>query len=199
MANYPTTIGFSTADFVSVDRTLSDETHSGKLNVRKVHAQHYACTLQYNKLTPSEVGEIMGFVEGLRGQFTAFDIVLPILSSRRGAGSAGTPVVLGASQTGTTLTIDGAPALQSGWMAAGDFFRLAGHNKVYRSTTSVNTNSFGEATIILAQPLMESPANNEALTIDAVPFSMRLANNVQKYALSKPDFYMLEADMRENL
>ena len=198
MADYPVTIGFNTAEFRSSDRTLVDEMYSGQVNVRKVAAQFYQCTLRYNKLTRAEFAPINAFIESLRGQYTPFDIILPDISSIQGSGG-GTPLVAGASQTGLTLDIDGASLSTSGWMKANDVFRLAGHNKVYRLTADADTDGTGAVTLALAQPLMESPADGEALTIDNVPFSMRLASSVQKYAMSRPLFYQFEIDIREAL
>jgi len=42
-------------------------------------------------------------------------------------------------------------------------------------------------------------ADNEAITYDRVPFTMRLANGVQSYNLASNEYYEYELDMIEVL
>lgn len=198
MATFPSSIGFAALDFRSNDPTLFAETHSGKINVRKRGAQYYSWTARYNKLTEDQVRPIEAFVASLRGRFTAFTITLPLVCTSKGVGG-GSPLVAGVSQSGTTLSIDGCPPSTTGWRKAADVFTIAGDAKVYQLAADANTDAAGAVTLSLVQPLMASPADNAAISFDNVQFTARLANDAQKYAISPPDFYIMEIDMREDL
>ncbi len=198
MPTFPSAPGFRAIDFASVDPTLADETQDGRINVRKTRAQYYTCTLRWNRLTEADHAPVAAFIESLRGKYTPFNIVLPLISTPLGVGG-GTPLVAGAGHTGLALPIDGAPVSTTGWLKAGDVFRLAGHSKVYRLAADADTDAAGAVTLQLVQPLMSSPADNEALTITDVPFSMRRASDVIKYSVGSPDRFVFELDIREDL
>ena len=198
MATFPSSPGFKALDFSSVDPTLTDEAQDGRINARKVGAQYYTCRLQWNSLTEADYAPVAAFIESLRGQYTPFDIVLPIISTPRGQ-AGGTPLVAGSGHSGTSLPIDGAPASMQGWLKAGDVIRLAGHSKVYRLAADADTDASGAVTLQLVQPLMQSPADNEALTITSVPFSMRRASDTIRYRVGAPDRFVFELDIREDL
>ena len=66
------------------------------------------------------------FMLRLRGQYGTFLLGDPNGATPRGAAAStpGTPVVDGASQTGETLNITGAPASTTGYLKAGDYIQL---------------------------------------------------------------------------
>lgn len=198
MAAFPVLPGFRAIDFESVDPTLVDETQDGGENVRKIGAQYYRCTLKWNQLTQAEFAPVMAFIESLRGRFGTFTIVLPLISSPLGVGG-GVPLVAGAGQTGLVLNVDGCPLSTVGWMKAGDPFGLAGHSKVYRLAADADTSGTGTVALQLVQPLMQSPADNEALTIADVPFTMRRGSDVQQFGIGGADRFTFELDVREVL
>lgn len=198
MPAFPVSPGFRSIDFESVDPTLADETQDGGENVRKVGAQYYRCTLKWNSLSAADFAPVNAFIESLRGRFSTFTVVLPLISTPRGVGG-GAPVVLGAGQSGLVLNVDGCPVSTPGWLKANDVFTLAAHNKVYRLAADADTDGTGAVALQLVQPLMESPADNEALTITDVPFTMRRGSDVQKFTLGGADRFSFELDVREAL
>lgn len=198
MAAFPTDPGFKSIDFESVDPTLADETQDGSENVRKTGSQYYRCTLKWNRLTEAEFAPVNAFIESLRGRFTPFTVVLPLISTPQGAGG-GSPVVVGAAQTGLVLDVDGCPVSTPGWLKANDVFKLAAQSKVYRLAADADTDGTGAVSLQLVQPLMESPADNEVLTIIDVPFTMRRGSDVQKFTLGDADRFTVELDVREVL
>ena len=74
--------------------------------------------------------------------------------------SYGTVLVNGASQTGSTLDIDGL----TGVPYQGDTFTIAGVDNVYTVTAEPTVNDLGEATITIAPSLASSPADDAAIT-----------------------------------
>ena len=198
MATYPTSPKFNAIDFVSNDPTIIDKTEDGRINARKKSAQFYSCTVRHNKLTKDQAATIAAFIESLRGRFTAFDIVLPVISKNRGVGG-GSPTVAASGASGLSLPITGAPASLTGWLRASDFIRVAGHSKVYRLAQDANTDASGNVTLQLVQPLMQSPATGEAVTIDNVPFNVRLTSDIQVFKTTRPEFVQIEFGIEEDL
>lgn len=198
MAVFPSSPLFRAIDFECIDPTLQDATHGGNINVRKISAPYYQCTLKWNRLKRAKFAPVDAFIEALRGRYTPFTIVLPIISAPQGS-AGGTPRVTGANQTGQTLNINGCPVSVTGWLKAGDVLKLAGHNKVYKLASDANTDAAGAVTLQLTTPLMASPVDNEVLTVTDVPFTMRRVKDLQKFSLSSPDRMTFELDIREDL
>ena len=110
---------------------------------------------------------------GMSGRFFAFD---PDAKTPRGT-ALGTPLVNGASQTGTILNTDGWTPLESGLLLAGDYFGVNGELKMVVS--AVNSDSNGEAAITFEPSLRSSPPNNDALTTSNPTCTMMLASDEQ--------------------
>jgi hypothetical protein len=89
------------------------------------------------------------------------DAILPRGAARL---SPGTPLVNGASQTGSTLTIDGCPANITGWLLPGDYFGV--NNELKMITSPVNTNGSGQATLTFKPAIRYSPADNAVITLE---------------------------------
>ena len=71
----------------------------------------------------------------------------------------GTPLVNGASQTGSSLAIDGLNSAPQ----AGDAFKIAGVDKIYTVTANATVTS-GGATLAINPALASSPADNAVIT-----------------------------------
>jgi len=84
-----------------------------------------------------------------------------------GAGG-GTPLVNGASQTGTSLITDGWPN-STAILKAGDLITCANITTVYEITADVSSDGSGNATLTINPPIFSggSPANNAAITVTA--------------------------------
>lgn len=76
-----------------------------------------------------------------------------------------TPLVAGASQSGSSLNIDGLAVSTTAILKAGDVIQVVGVPFTYRLTADVNSSSSGTATLALDQPLASSPANNAAVRV----------------------------------
>ena len=124
----------------------------------------------------------------------------------------GTPLVNGASQTGSTLDTDGWTAT-TGALAKGDIFTIANVNKVnpiskrnlgkvqqFRVTAAVTANGSGEIEISIDPPITTSgpnqtvnaaPANNAAITVVGAAST----NSPQGLALHKDAITLVSADL----
>jgi hypothetical protein len=98
-----------------------------------------------------------------------------------------------------TATAVGATAVTiaslSGTLKAGDFVKFANHTKVYMLTADRN----GAGAIAIEPPLVAAISSNEQMTYTNVPFTVRLANDLQKYKLGAGQLYRFEVDFMEAL
>lgn len=72
-----------------------------------------------------------------------WDVQHPYLHVRKGAGG-GTPLVNGADQTGSILTIDGASNNITNWLLPGDILQVAGMPVVFDTTAACSSNGSGQ-------------------------------------------------------
>jgi len=112
-------------------------------------------------------------LEGGVNTFYGFD---PDGKTPRGA-ATGTPLVNGASQTGSSLIIDGCTANVTNWMMAGDYFSVNG--QLVMVTANANTNGSGQTTLNFKPALRSSPADNAPLTVQNATCTMILSDDMQ--------------------
>lgn len=112
-------------------------------------------------------------LHGVSGRFYAGD---PKGRVPRGT-ALGTPLVNGASQTGTSLITDGWTINQAAALRPGDYFQVGTELKVV--TATVASNGTGQATITFEPPLRASPADNAPIITSNPVCIMRLTDNNQ--------------------
>ena len=186
---YPTTPIFSTVGFRSVNYNLSSQSISGRTQVRNIGGQRFEFSAQYTRMTRSEFAPILVFTMAQRGSAETFTIVLPQISSKSGDAS-GTILVNGAADIGaTTVGVDGV----TGTLKAGDMVKFANHSKVYMLTAD----RAGDGNISIQPALRVAVPNDNAVTFDSVPFTVRLNNDVQEFNLGSASLVDYEIDMIE--
>lgn len=112
-------------------------------------------------------------LRGVAGRFYGMDP-----SGRVPRGTAtGTPLVAGASQTGTSLATDGWTAGVTGILKAGDYISV--NSQLYMVTADANSDVGGAATLTIEPPLRSSPSDNAPITTTSATCVMRLADNDQ--------------------
>jgi hypothetical protein len=188
---YPASPIFKAVDFTSVNYNVSSETQSGRVQVRNLGGQRWEFSAEYSVLYRADFQPVMAFVMKQRGMLETFQIVLPQISDQTGD-AAGTVLTVGAHAVGdSTIDVDGA----TGTFKAGDMIKF-GHTKVYMITDDV-TAAAGEATINIIPPLVVALADDEVVTFDAVPFTVRLSNDVQEYELMSANRVNFDLDFIE--
>ncbi len=193
---FPSTPLPSTVTLDSITATLQDTTQSGRRNVKQLGAQKWRINCNFpSTMSREQFMPIMAFLMKQEGRYETFSFVTPDLATPRGA-ATGTPLVNGASQTGVSIITDGwTPSTLS--MMAGDILKFAGHNKVYMVTDDATSDVSGNLTLNIQPPLMESPANNEALAVTSVPFTVQLADDSTSYQVSGPLLYQAALELIE--
>jgi len=122
-------------------------------------------TLNWQFLEGADRADLIGFLAGLYGQEHLVTAKDPAQVQRGALG--GTPLVVGASQTGESLDVDGAPTSQNNWLRRGDqiSFNNGTFNELKIVTADVDTTGGGTATIPISPEIHSSPPNNEAIDI----------------------------------
>ena len=186
---YPTSPVFNAVNFTSEFFNLSSQTISGRTQVRNIGGQRFTFTASYPRLSRSEFSPVQGFLMAQRGMAETFTIVLPEVSSSSGSVS-GTMLSSAAGSIGdTSIAVDGF----TGTLKAGDVFKFANHNKVYMATADRN----GTGTLNFQPALVSAISDNEIVTYDDVPFTVRLNNDVQEYGIATDLSYSYEVDFIE--
>lgn len=189
--SYPTDPEFAAVEITSRHANLRTETRSGRTQVRSLGAQRWAIKGRYNDLKRSEFAPVFAFVMAQKGGVQEFTIVPPVVSSSSG-GAIGTMRVNVAHIAGSAaVAVDGF----SGIIKAGDFVKFGNHDKVYMVTSDQS----GAGTLNIQPPLVTAVANNEVVTYNNVPFTVRLENDIQEWSLSGFDRYNFEIDLIEVL
>ena len=186
---YPTTPIFSTIGFRSIHYNLSSESVSGRTQVRNIGGQRFEFSAKYSRMTRTEFAPLLSFIMAQRGSAETFTIVLPQISSKT-SDATGTILVNGAAAIGAlTIGVDGI----TGTLKAGDMVKFANHNKVYMLTAD----RAGDGNISIQPALRVAVPNDNAVTFDSVPFTVRLNNDVQEFNLGSASLVDYEIDMIE--
>jgi len=194
---YPSTPRFSSVDLESNFQVFVSITQSGKRNVRQTGAHRWILRGTYSSLTRQQFMPVYAFLMDQEGQYGSFNFVAPDLATPQGSGN-GTPLVDLASQVGKSINTKGW-ANNETVLKAGDILRFAGHSKVYMMTADATSDGTGLATLAISPALQESPADNEGITINNVPFNVMQTGNVQKYGARNPLLYTFEVSFVEVL
>ena len=185
---YPSTPEFQAINVSSRHNNVYSETISGRTQVRTVGGQRFSFTAKYNPMTRAEFQPVFAFVTSQQGRLGTFGIVPPVIGSTSGS-ATGTALCNGGASAGdTTVPVDGF----TGDIKAGDFIKFA-HGKVYMVTADRD----GAGDISIEPALVDDVSDDEEMTYNSVTFTMRLANDVQEYALSANEYYEYEIDMLE--
>lgn len=133
-------------------------------NVGRVWAETY-----FGKGRDNDFRQLFALARQYWREGTFFDIDHRLYLTPKGVGG-GSPLVAGASQTGSNINVDAAPLSTTNWLRAGDIVKFAGINLVYDITANVNTDGGGLATLPISPEIFSgnSPADNAAVTITAV-------------------------------
>jgi len=119
--------------------------------------------LVFNNLQGDERGELRGYFAFMEGQVNRIEVGDHSYTGARGA-LGGTPLVNGASQTGTSLITDGWPN-STLVLKAGDL--ISYDNGTYKElkmvTSDATTNGSGEVTLSIMPEIHTAPANNAAI------------------------------------
>lgn len=187
--SYPTDPEFTAINVTSEHSNLRSETRSGRTIVRSLGSQRWRFTAKYDDLTREQFAPVLAFVMSTKGGLDTFQITPPVIGTTQGSIS-GVPAVNGNHSAGdSTIAIDSF----TGTLKAGDFIKFFDHSKVYMLVADRS----GVGTMTIEPPLIQDVSSNTSVIVTAVPFTMRLDNDIQQYRLSGYDRYQFQIDLIE--
>ena len=179
MAAFPRTVMPKLSTPFRYGSPLLSVTQSGKLQLRSFGQIGHVWDEVFGpiKMTDPVVRGWWSQVMALWQGGTVFDIVHQFYATQNGVGG-GTPLVNGASQSGTALITDGWTPSITGILKAGDIIRLGGVNPIFELTADLNSDSGGHATMALNPgiPASLSPADNASITYTGVTLKAALVD-----------------------
>ena len=195
---------FETMGIKSIQNTIISKSVSGKKLARQIDNQRFGFTVRIVTGTRSDVyGELMAFIIKQRSGKENFTIIPPEVTNARG-NETNTVLVNGAHAVGdTTIAMDGHHNDNPHAFKSGDFIKFASHNKVYMIVADVQASS-GASTVTIEPPLLQTVADDSAVTYDNVPFTVHLTNDMQEFgavgtANDGALLYQFEFDVEEAL
>jgi hypothetical protein len=171
-------VGFSASPF------------TGQQQVYKHQGQWWEAEVTLPPMKREDAEQIAAFLLKLNGQYGTFLLGDPANTVPRGVGT-GTPLVYGASQTGSELVTDGWTTSTTGILKAGDWIQLgsASASRLYKVLNDVNSDASGIATLDIWPNLRSSPADNAQITVIAPKGQWRLASNEVNYSIDEASIY----------
>lgn len=140
-------------------------------------------TLQFKTLDADDRAELQAFLVKLRGQENR--VTLHDHSHTQRGALGGTPLVNGASQTGSSLITDGWP-IGTTVLKTGDRFAVNGELKIVLA--DVTSDGSGNATVTFEPALRASPANNDPITTSSPTATFMLSGPRVEWQNRPADF-----------
>tara|TARA_R110002074_G_scaffold96910_2_gene210448 strand:- start:3392 stop:3961 length:570 start_codon:yes stop_codon:yes gene_type:complete len=187
--SYPTTPAFNGINLISNNGTLYSESVSGRQQSRKIGGQKWTFTASYAPMINSEFNPVFGFIMEQDGRHGIFTVVPVGISSTSGTGS-GTVATSAASKGAVSVSVTGL----TGDLKVGDVVKFSGHDKVYMLTADRSG-----AGVMTFKPALVEAVGVETVIYNNVPFTVRLAGDVQGFQLGAGLFYKYEVDFVEAL
>jgi hypothetical protein len=174
-------VGISQSPFTLKQQVIS---HSG---------QQWEADISLPPMTRDEGEDWVSFLVKLKGQQGTFLLGDPSGATPRGsaATTAGTPVVNGAGQTGSSLTVDGLPVSVSGYLKAGDYIQLgtASSSTLHKVLNDVTTSASGEASFDIYPSIRTAPADGSSVTVSNAKGVFRLSSNETSWSISEVELF----------
>lgn len=190
----PTTVEASSVEFGVTDVVaLNVSPLSFSTQAVRHQGQQLSMIVKIPPMNREEFEEWSSFLQRLRGMYGTFLYGIPNSATARGSASSapGTPVVKGASQTGYTLEIDGAPNSATGYLKMGDYVGLGtGATATFHKVLEdANSDGSGNVTLNVYPDLRTSPADNETVVVANAKGVFRRAENVLHWSLDVAAVY----------
>jgi hypothetical protein len=129
--------------------------------------QKWSMQLTFTNLRTDNRAELLGIIVALRGRANRLRINVHD-NPKRGL-YGGTPLVDGASQTGSSINVKGCSNNITGWIKRGDYFSVIvnGDHELKMCTEDASSNGTGLITGLKFEPrLRAAPLNDAIITVD---------------------------------
>ena len=187
----PSHTGIASVTLRAVNNTaVSSSPFSYKQQVFTHTGQRWEAEIQLPAMKKGDAEVWTAWLLALKGHAGTFLLGDPNNATPRGA-LGGTPVVYGASQTGSSLNIDGCTADVTGWLKAGDYIQLGTGSTatLHKVLQDVDTDGSGAATIELWPNIRTAPADNATVYTSNCVGNFRLNSGQQDWSIDTAGVY----------
>ena len=179
MPDFPSTVIVARSEFFLRGNTQvfrSPLTNSEQ--VLDLSGDRWVAALTFNRMlrNGAQASELEAFLHGLRGASGTFNLWNHARTIPRGS-PTGAPLIMGAGQTGTSVTADAWPVSTVGLLLPGDMVGIGGELK--QVTATVDSDPSGEATVAFTPALRSSPVDNAPIVYTTPKATFRLADDNQ--------------------
>ncbi len=146
---------------------------SGAMQTEDRSGEYLGAVIEYQNMSTADKALIMSLLAKLNGQQHRVSLPFHALDNRGAFG--GTPLVAGASQTGTSINVDGCSLSITNWIREGDVFSFGDGLKI--CTADANSDGAGAITISFWPRIRTAPADNTAIETTTPVGTFMLASN----------------------
>lgn len=139
----------------------------------------------FESLESGDIRKLKAFLAQLRGMSGRF--YMEDKTYLRSGTAAGTPLVKGANQVGSTLITDGWTPSQPLLLDVGDYISIDYELKIITQVAS--SDSSGNATLTFEPPLRNSPIDNAAIVVNSPKAIFRLSGDEADSFSLQPPFH----------
>lgn len=194
--SFPVSLGIRTESIESRFVNMVNRAQSGVRSVANITSHLWAIRITTIPMARADWQQMEAFLTKQKGRFDTFTYVSQSKTLALGAVS-GSPQVVGAHSAGDeTIAIDGF-ANSTLVLKAGDLIKFENHNKVYMVTADATSDGGGAATVSIVPGLVNTLADNEALSYDSVPFTMALVRDAIVIDAAVDGFVVFDIEMEE--
>jgi hypothetical protein len=172
----------------------------GTIQTAVLPGAYWRCVISYDLLTLTQARILSAFFAELEGAGGRFYFSPPHLATARGI-ATGTPLVNGASQTGSSIITDGWTNSTTNILRKGDLisWNTSAGRELHEVIADVNSGATtGPATISIKPPIRVSPADNAAITVASPSGVFALEDDeVGSYDVRPGPFASITIAMRE--
>ena len=180
LSKAPTTCRFSLMPNTQIFESPLNRT----VQTLELPGARWTFALEYKGLTLADARALKAFFAQLRGMAGRF--YLGDYSHRTPSGTAaGSPMVKGAGQSGSTLITYGWTPNQAALLLPGDYIGVNGELKLVTAVCA--SDASGNATITFEPPLRTSPPDNAQIVTSAPKCVMRLLDDEQDQIIVDPE------------
>jgi hypothetical protein len=157
---------------------------------------YWKTSMVFNNLSGAERSELQAFIAKLDGQTHRMRIRDYGAVRYGNAIAPQTPLIQGASQSGSTLTVDGASANVTDYFAAGDYISF--NNELHIVTEGADSDSSGVVTVSIAPPIRKTPPDNDPIEY-AAPYGVFMMTNNPMWRTQAPYFSSITIEAIEDV
>ena len=183
----PTTVGFSSVEFgLENNNQVFESPLSNSIQVSELTGARWYATFNLPPMKKDNALEYIGFLQRLQGRVHSFYGYDANHRSPSGTIAGSTLLVNGASQTGTSLVLDGG-ANSTLVLKAGDFFSV--NNELKMVTADATTDGSGDVTVNFVPSLRSSPSDDASITTTNPVCTMKLTGDSTTYSINSSTIY----------